>query len=162
MLQARAVLDGLVESLRLFAKQSLLKRSAMLVMSHAVSCGDGRVKAQRVAFRKLDKVGTGDLSVDSLEAGLHINHIEIPPDLDDLFTYMDMDNDGYICFVDFLSATLPLPMQRDITECDSVFAVLDVNKDGVVDTNDLVRAFGFDASDAAAVKLCTDAIIESG
>lgn len=133
-----------------------------MAIAHAVSCGDGRVKAQRVAFRKLDKVGTGDLSMDSLETGMGVHHVEIPSDLDDLFTYIDIDNDGYICFVDFLSATLPLAIQRDRTECENVFAVLDVNKDGVVDANDLARAFSYDVGEPAALKLCTEAITESG
>mmetsp|Transcript_82353 Transcript_82353/g.129687 ORF Transcript_82353/g.129687 Transcript_82353/m.129687 type:complete len:340 (-) Transcript_82353:94-1113(-) len=161
-MQARAVLHGLVDSLRAFSKKPMLKRSALLVMSHAVSCGDGTAKAQRVAYRKLDKIGSGDLSVDSLETALKIYKLDVPTDLDELFTYIDTDNDGYVCFVDVLSATLPDSIKNEKTLLESVFGVLDFNKDGVIDACDLVKAFRHDAEDEGAMSWCSNAISEAG
>lgn len=160
--QAKEVLNRLVNSLRSFTKQPMLKRSALLAMSHTVNCGDGRVKAERAAYRKLDTFGGGDLSVDSLVVGMRRNQMEVPNDLDDLFTYIDVDNDGYICFVDLLAALLPLSLQRDKTQCENLFAVLDINKDGILDTNDLVLAFSYNVGDEGAQKLCSTAITEAG
>jgi calcium-dependent protein kinase len=160
--KAIAVLKDLGKSLQEFAQKPLMKRTALLVLSHNVSCGDGLVKVQRVAFRKLDRNGSGELSVDSLEAGMHLNKITVPSDLDDLFTYIDTDKDGYICFVDLLAAFMPLSIQREEAGWKNVFSVLDVNKDGLVDANDLVHAFSYSAQDAAAVKLCNEAIIDAG
>lgn len=160
--QAKEVLNTLAQSLRRFSQHGMLQRSALLVLSHVVSCGDGLAKAQRVAYRKLDRGGAGELSVDALEMAMRVHNISVPTDLDDLFAYLDTDNDGYICFVDFLSATLPLSILREKIRIGNVFTVLDVNKDGRIDTSDLAHAFGYDVQNEAATKVCSDAIVEAG
>jgi Ca2+-binding EF-hand superfamily protein len=161
--QAKAVLVTLAESFQSFSRLPILKRSMLLVLSHIVSCGDGLAKAQRIAYRKLDKVGSGELSADALESGMRFYDVDVPSDLDDVFTYLDTDNDGYICFVDFLSATLPHSIACERAQLENLFGVLDMNKDKRVDTHDLAQALRYDLEhDVLAEKMCSDAICEAG
>ena len=86
----------------------------------------------------------------------------IPENLDDVFGAVDLNRNGYITYGNFLAATLPQSLRCRVDLCQRVFRLLDQNRDGFIDEDDLAVTFlckdkmghkGFR-------KLCSQAILE--
>lgn len=146
--EAHAVIGRVLDDFRTFASHSELRRAVSLLVAHMVGYDADPLEAQRLAFRMLDIYGNGELSVIALEHGLKKFNIKIPKDMDDLFHYMDTDGDGYISFLEFLSATLPLSDRSVEERYERVFKLLDADGDGFIDAEDLMRAFSCNSKDS--------------
>jgi len=136
--QAFEVRQRLAQIFRNIAAEPVLKRIACMVMAHV---GDV-CPAERMAFRMLDRHGYGNLSVTVLTTDFEVRGEEVPKDFDMLFGAVDINNDGYISFLEFLGATLPAELRRKPNLCEVAFAVLDQGNDGFVDASDLALLFG--------------------
>merc|ERR1712113_231022 len=83
----------------------------------------------------------------------------ISEDMGALFKLVDTDGDGYISFMDFLSATLPPGVLNDDKNFSAVFEFFDRNGDGFIDVNDLVEAL--DKKAPKEKEACIDAMREA-
>jgi serine/threonine protein kinase len=71
---AKSVVPGAVlKSLKSFASQTALKRTALLLMAHHIA-GKDLVKL-RAHFESLDKDGSGRITMDELKHGLELSHL---------------------------------------------------------------------------------------
>jgi len=94
--QAVAVMKDMFDNFRKMGSQPMLSRASALLIAHVAGYNlSGGVadlpsmSSQRLAFRMLDFVGNGELSVSALIQMLPKYNIEIPADIDDLFKYVD-------------------------------------------------------------------------
>jgi len=112
----------------------------------------------------LDGCGMGELSVDLIEEALPKYNIGVPPGIDDIFKGVDLNQDSYITYGDFLAATLPHSLRCKEDLCRMVFSRLDQNRDGFIDSDDLVTVFLSDKSgeksDERNLELCREALAE--
>lgn len=141
--EARAVLEHFQHDFRCFAAQPMLVRAALMLAAHLVSHDQDAMYSHRLAFRMLDKAGNGELSVDAIEQALKFYGVGVSEDLNDLFKLVDADRDGYISFMDFLSATLPAEVRCNQSYFVAIFEFFDKNSDGHIDAEDLVDALGY-------------------
>lgn len=152
MERAGEVVHKVVECFREFSNAPVLKRTACLLTAHLVGYEE-HMLAEQLAFRTLDKASRGKISVQVIEDYLASKGCRIPDDLDEIFSGADVSGDGYISFVEFLSATLPKSVQHDKEICEIVFRILDKNKDGFIDVWDLCNSFTNNNDDAYDVSL---------
>eukprot|EP00913_Durusdinium_trenchii_P015872 g14917.t1 len=75
--------------------------------------------------------------MEELEAFYDDRKMPIPEVLEDAFSGIDVDDDGYITYIEFLSATLPNKIRCNETFCRRVFELMDRNDDGYIDASDL-------------------------
>merc|ERR1712118_105969 len=59
-----------------------------------------------------------------------------------LFQIIDSDGDGYISFIEFLSATLPPKELNDDASFWAAFTFFDRDGNGLIDARDLITALG--------------------
>lgn len=139
--QTEGVLDRLVEHFVEFASEPVIVRAALLLMAHVGAYSARATRAQRSAFTELDRTSSGGLCMEVLEAFYDDRRMPIPEALEQAFSGVDVDDDGYITYIEFLSATLPRSIRCDENFCRRVFEMVDRNGDGFIDASDLSQAF---------------------
>jgi len=140
--EALGILERLPETFRSVATEPMLKRVARLAMAHLGNVGS----PERLAFRMLDWHGYGELSISVLEGEFNYRGAKVPKDLEQLFDAININRDGYISYLTFLSVTLPLAMRTDEKLCQVAFSIFDRGKDGFIDAADLEGVFGDEAA----------------
>merc|ERR1719461_186319 len=88
----------------------------------------------------LDRMGVGEISEEAIEAAFAVHGLAVPGNLHEAFTAVAF-HDGYITYGDFLAATLPRKLRCRKDLCQRVFKLLDRNRDGVIDYQDLESIF---------------------
>jgi len=139
--EAKKILDNLLQHFEAFAAEPVLVRAVLLLMAHIGAYTFEETRCQRAAFGMLDKDSSGSLSLENLEEHYLPSKSLTWQNLEDAFGLVDIDDDGYITYIEFLSATLPRNVRRNESLCRIIFDILDRNKDGRIDTEDLVMAF---------------------
>ncbi|CAE7434394.1 CPK3 [Symbiodinium natans] len=155
--EAQEILDNLVEHFTDFAAQPVLIRAAVLLMAHVGAYSFKHARPQRAAFTKLDRTVSGGLSMEELESFYEESGTPVPEMLETAFSGVDLDDDGYITYIEFLSATLPRKARGDRNFCRRVFEILDRNRDGFIDASDLAQAF-YSGKDEKGV--CSESLAE--
>eukprot|EP00439_Symbiodinium_sp_Y106_P038452 s2233_g4.t1 len=97
--------------------------------------------------------------MEDLEAFYEDSGMPMPEMLESAFSGVDVDDDGYITYIEFLSATLPHWARSDRTFCRRVFEILDRNCDGIIDASDLAQAF-FPDKDEKGSGICAESLAE--
>merc|ERR1712113_546688 len=97
---------------------------------------------EKLVFRMLDRHGYGELSIAIFENDLMGRGDEIPEDLDEVFQAMDLNRDGYISYASFLAFTMPDSLISDLQLLRATFNLLDLDRDGVINSDDLGGMFG--------------------
>lgn len=139
--EAAQVLDRILIDFHTFAREPVLKRATLLIMAHVAAYSFKESRPQRRAFTILDRNLDGELSIEALETFYIHTSGKIPDSLDDDFSGVDVDGDGCITYMEFLSATLPDAIRYNEQLVLTVFQSLDRNQDGRVDAEDLAAAF---------------------
>lgn len=139
--EAQQVLERLVEDFRTFGAEPVLKRAALLLMAHVGAYNFEETRPHRSAFSMLDRNADGELSIEALESHYLHAGMPVPEDLETAFGSVDVNDDGYISYVEFLSATLPECVRRKENLCRVVFNILDRDADGFITIRDLATAF---------------------
>lgn len=156
--EARAVLNRFQDNLRSFSKLPMLTRATLVLTAHFVTNNQEPGAPCRLAFRKLDMRGNGELSVDALQEALEAHNVHVGEDIGDLFKIVDFDNNGYLSYVEFLSVTLPSCVFTDNVNFHESFNFFDGNGDGFIDAGDLAEALGYKTD--AEIEICRDAMRE--
>eukprot|EP00746_Dinoflagellata_sp_MGD_P138617 gnl/MRDRNA2_/MRDRNA2_72242_c0_seq2.p1 gnl/MRDRNA2_/MRDRNA2_72242_c0~~gnl/MRDRNA2_/MRDRNA2_72242_c0_seq2.p1 ORF type:complete len:588 (+),score=102.93 gnl/MRDRNA2_/MRDRNA2_72242_c0_seq2:95-1858(+) len=172
--EALTVIKGLQKNLSQMSNQPMLTRATRKLTAHLVAHNRDAMTPERLAFRMLDNFGVGRklpvppemtrregngmLSADALKKALKSYNIIISEDIDDLFEVTDTDEDGYITFTDFLSATLPASVLNERKNFLAAFSFFDHDRDGFIDADDLIDALG--CKTKAEQQKCHDAMRE--
>lgn len=155
------VRQRLVETFRAVSQEPLLKRVARWAMAHSCDISVSELAAERLAFRMLDTYGYGEVSISVLENDFVRRDMPIPDDFDSIFEAMDLNRDGYISYIAFLSIMLPLSLRSNENLCRVAFSIFDRGKDGVIDSGDLAGFFGHQ-QDSMSCKNIIDAVNPEG
>jgi len=156
--EAITIRERLPETLRAVGKEPMLKRVARQIFAHD-ACGKTCI-AERIAYQMLDSYGYGEISIGVLEKDFLKRGADTPEDIEELFDAIDLNRDGYIGTLAFLSATLPAAVCNDENLCRVAFAMLDRGKDGFIDAEDLENTFGHERGSpickGALLDVCDD------
>lgn len=136
----------------------MLTLATLMLTAHLVAHNEQAMYPHRLAFRMLDTRGNGELSVDALEEALESYNVNVYEDIDDLFEIVDVDGNGYISFMEFLSVTLPSSVCNDAANFREAFMFFDQNGDGFIDASDLAEALGYKTKEET--KACHEAMQE--
>jgi len=139
--EAERVIHCLPAAFRSFSEEPVLKKAALLIMAHIASYSFQEARPQRLAFALLDRSADGELSIEAFENHYLRAHVNIPEGLEEAFRGVDVDDDGYMTYVEFLAATLPRAIRCDERLVRIVFQHLDRGHDGYIDADDLAEAF---------------------
>merc|ERR1712032_1198893 len=80
------------------------------------------------------------ISEEAIEHSLAMHGFEVPEDLHEAFSAVALDN-GYVTYKWFLAATMPRSLRCRQDLCRRAFTLLDQNRDGVIDIDDLESVF---------------------
>jgi len=141
--EVASVLRSMPESFAVFGSEPVLVRAALSLMAHLAY--NEETDAHRVAYSMLDRVGSGELSMESIEATAAMPKYAsklIPTNFDEAFSAVDPNGHGYTSFGTFLAATLPKTVRLREDLCRHAFNLLDQNHDGFIDQQDLAVVFG--------------------
>jgi len=157
-----SILNRLHTNFLEFREEPALKQASLLMMAHIAGYCSLDARPHRRAFRLLDKVGYGELSCDALETTMNL-YVDAGLDWDDAFKGIDLENNGYVSFGEFLAATLPqsLRSREDLNRL--VFDLFDQDKDGFISMGDIVEAFldKHDQQDEDKLSQCRQLIAET-
>jgi len=134
------VMREMVTNFMGFASEPLLVRAVLLVMVHVVGYITTETRAHRRAYAMMDRKGVGEISQEAIEAALAEHQIDIPNNFQEAFSGVALHN-GYIAYCDFLAATLPRSLRCREDLCRRSFIMMDHNRDGVIDYDDLESVF---------------------
>lgn len=156
------ILRSMTTKFEAFGKEPVLVRAALLVMVHIGGHTLKEARLHRLAYYMLDRTGSGELSLDSLEVMMTERGLELPANLESAFKVVDLTKSGYITYSSFLAATLPLSFRCREDLLRRVFNLLDRNGDGYIDEQDLAATFLSDKqkSETKFHELCSQAIVE--
>jgi serine/threonine protein kinase len=159
---ASVVIRSMVDRFSYFGAEPVLVRASLLLMVHIMGYITEETTAHRIAFSMLDLGGSGEVSLDAIEAMMSKYGFTIPPNLDEAFCCVNLSRTGYVTYGNFLAATLPHSLRCREDLCRRVFSLLDHNHDGFIDQDDLAATFlsKNKRKNAEFMKLCREAIIE--
>jgi calcium-dependent protein kinase len=150
--KAHNIFRNIPSIFRAFAKEPMLKKVARLAFAHAgPTC-----LAEQYVFQMLDIHGYGEISIGVLEDDLERAGVPIPDDIEELFEAVDLNRDGYIGSLAFVSATLPASSLNDEALCRNVFSMFNKAKDGFLTASDLEDVFCHDEGSP----ICKDVLAE--
>lgn len=160
--EAREVIKCMTDSFVSFGKEPVLVRAALLVMAHLRGHTTMETRIHRLAYSLLDRGGSGELSLDSMEAAMPRYGLETPANLHDAFRSVDLSRTGYITYNSFLAATMPVCLRCREDLSRRVFNFMDKDKDGVIGVSDVATTFlsTENQNDEKYIKLCRDAVTE--
>uniref|UniRef100_A0A0G4FA06 non-specific serine/threonine protein kinase n=1 Tax=Chromera velia CCMP2878 TaxID=1169474 RepID=A0A0G4FA06_9ALVE len=130
--------ERVMEGLRSFKKQNLMKKAALSVI--AKHLGERDVERMKAVFEEVDSDGSGTLSFEEIRKGLQaVGMEELPDDLDDLLNQVDADGSGQIDYSEFLAASMERKAYASEEACWSAFRVFDLNGDGRITKEELQK-----------------------
>eukprot|EP00930_Biecheleria_cincta_P095110 TRINITY_DN87131_c0_g1_i1.p1 TRINITY_DN87131_c0_g1~~TRINITY_DN87131_c0_g1_i1.p1 ORF type:complete len:614 (-),score=74.95 TRINITY_DN87131_c0_g1_i1:200-2041(-) len=138
--RALEIRDSYPDYFRKFASEPMLKKIARLAFAHS----GPHCPPEKLAFQMLDSRGFGEISLSALEEDFMRRGVEVPDDLEELFSSVDLTGDGYIQSTAFLSAVLPFLVLNDRQLCRFAFDALDSDRSGVITPVDLEIQFKHD------------------
>lgn len=121
------------DKLDAFAKQTALKRAALLICAHLVP--DELTRDQRRIFRAIDVDYNGDLSEEEIQSYISSRGGKLLKA--GVYSKIDTDDSGEVNYCEFLAATLPSEISSSVQWTRAVFSILDIDEDGYVTPADL-------------------------
>ena len=132
--------EPMLDNMRRFAGYPALRRLAIVVEAHMLTPkDDAAIRRAHHAFRAAEESGEGVLSVDEIGAALASHGHDVPPDLERIWTQIDLDRRGNVNLLEFVAATMEPRITRDARLCKTAFRVLDADQDGYITQADLER-----------------------
>jgi calcium-dependent protein kinase len=156
--RAKDCLEDFPSSCRAFTSEPVLVRGVLLVMAHFSAYCFDETRPQRLAFAIADANSDGELSIEALESYYLQSTGSVPDGLEEAFRELDLDDDGYISYTEFLSATLPRSVRSNQALLRELFKGIDRNNDGYIDAQDLAEIFLRGGSDTDGA--CRAALLE--
>jgi len=127
--------------LQAYSETTTLQKVASLVVAHQqATLSNHRLRAWQAEFLRLDRDGTGVLSLDEFRHAMQ-NDMETAQ-VDELFASMDAYGDGVVSYTEFLAAVL-LDREYWTEECMArAFDELDASGSGTITVDDLKSWLG--------------------
>jgi len=137
--RGHGVFDGeIIPKMRRFADAPAMRRLAVLVEAHLLGPqDDDAINTSLLTFRDVDADGMGVLTPNDLKAALKTQGLQVPDDLDEIFSCLDIDGDGGVSVIEFVASTMEPRLFCEPRLCRAAFRVLDADSDGYITTSDL-------------------------
>lgn len=135
--QSRHVLSHtVVARLREYANHRMMKKIVLGVMSKNLS--DKEIANLKDVFAGMDSEGTGQISLEQLQAGLHASgHHTSNEEVAALMRGIDIDGDGMISYHEFLAATMKRALYLQEEKIFWAFSRLDVEGTVFITVDDI-------------------------
>ena len=133
------IMNGVKENLLSFKYTSDLKKVALNVIAHKSSTED--IFFLREAFDQYDKSNDGIITFDEFKAVLSSGRMS-EKDLADIFSSIDVNQNGYIVYTEFLAATLGVKGYIEEERIAEAFERLDTDDNGLISKENLARMLG--------------------
>mmetsp|Transcript_68247 Transcript_68247/g.172663 ORF Transcript_68247/g.172663 Transcript_68247/m.172663 type:complete len:536 (-) Transcript_68247:224-1831(-) len=120
---------ALVENLRGFRSQNMLKKAALQIIAGQLD--ETQIRGLRETFTALDANGDGLLTLSELKSGLdRAGFKKTNSDLEGILEGVDADGSGVIDYSEFLAAALDKKQYLSEQACWTAFKVFDLDGDG--------------------------------
>jgi calcium-dependent protein kinase len=133
------------ERMEHYADMPALKRIATELVAHLVT--DQETLQQRRTFRKIDTNGDGVASVEELTEFIKAEHVPPPEQMEQVLSVIAGGHVEYLTYTKFLAATLPKQQLSNGEYIMQVFRLLDLQRNGKIDFEDLRLFFHNPVSD---------------
>lgn len=124
-----------VVNLQKFQACVTLKKVALTAVAQQLP--DQETQNLQSMFRSLDMNCDGMLSTDEIRAGLLRQGLQVPKELEEI---LDKDGSGHLSYSEFLAATMDQTLCTRQSLCKAAFRVFDLDGDGKITKEELVRA----------------------
>ncbi|KAL7543585.1 hypothetical protein ACHAXR_012878 [Thalassiosira sp. AJA248-18] len=122
-----------------YAKTSEIKRIAAVVVAHKSSSAE--ILEMRKAFDKYDNTKDGVISWEEFKLALaEFNYSDA--ELNDMFSQMDINNNGVILYTEFLAATLEMHGRVEEKRLAEAFDHIDDDDSGFISKKNLIKLLG--------------------
>ncbi|KAM6592701.1 hypothetical protein CsatA_000404 [Cannabis sativa] len=144
------------EKLMEFSEMNILKRKAFFEISLYMVENDDGVKK---FFNRMDVSSRGMINMDELIAAFKIS---LPcPSVDLLMKIGDLDEDGYLNYLEFVSILVKVRMiGNENRHIRAAFEVFDENQSGYIEMDDLRHCFAYDSDDEENIEEVVEENIE--
>jgi len=133
-----------------YAKTSEFKRIAAVVVAHKSSSAE--IIDMRKAFDKYDEKKDGVISMEEFKLALaEFNYTD--DELNEMFSQMDVNNNGVILYTEFLAATLEMHGRVEEKRLAEAFDHIDDDDSGFISKENLVKLLGENESRSRIEKL---------
>ena len=103
----------------------------------ATKVNDDDIKDEIVLFNNFDTNNDGYITKKELKKGLLKLKKKTDQEIDEIMDSIDTDKNGAINFNEFISATLNTTVSEDYERIIKAFEFFDLDKDGLIDENEL-------------------------
>jgi len=138
---------GILDALQKYAAANTLAKLSLQVIAFNTSASD--VQELRRAFQKIDKDGSGTVSLSEFKHALAAQELD-DERLEQMFKAIDANSDGTIEYSEFIAASLAATSKVDVDSDLSImtcFNILDTDGNGTIEDADLQRLFGSEVPD---------------
>ena len=131
-----------IENLKNYKSNSVLRETAIVYLVHNYPDLDEVNEACKL-FDKLDVEGKGKITKDELYKGLSslINSDELQKDIDEIFLNLDIDNNNYISYEEFIRAAVDKEVFLKDDILKFAFQYFDKDNSGEITMDDLEMVF---------------------
>jgi calcium-dependent protein kinase len=127
---------GLIDNLRKFRSGNRLRKAALHIIASQLA--EDKIEDLRDLFLTLDTNSDGQLTLQEMIVGIEKAGIkEVPPDLNQLLTAIDVQGTGAIDYTEWLAATLNKKHYMQENVCWAAFRVFDQDGDGKISQAEL-------------------------
>lgn len=134
-----------LNSLRSFASQNLMKRAACSLLAFsraALHVTHDEISALEAQFRLIDTEGHGTILLNELTAVLQ-KYLQVPAnEAEALFNRLDQTGDHEISYSEFLAAAMQWRLLQQESALREVFSRFDADHNGVITAQDLHQVLG--------------------
>ena len=131
-----------IENLKNYKSNSILRETAIVYLVHNYPDLEEVNEACKL-FDKLDLEGKGKITKDELYNGLSllINSDELKKDIDEIFLNLDMDNNNYISYEEFIRAAIDKEVFLKEDTLKFAFQYFDKDNSGEITMDELEMVF---------------------
>lgn len=140
-----------IDSLNKYKNSHKFRKAVLMYI--ATRLNESEVKDMKKIFEELDISKTGMITLEEMIEGIEKLDLDgFTTDLEELFSSMDTDHDGYINYTEFIAATLDKKIYLQDEKLYEAFKAFDQNDSGKISKKNIMHVLKLTDKDSSALE----------